>query len=45
MNKLLIKLAMHYLEMSAMFMFLALSEDGSKKLETIKKVLEDDQRR
>lgn len=39
----LMKIAFHYLEMSAMFMLLAMS-NGTEKLDTIKKVLEADER-
>lgn len=40
----LMKIAFHYLEMSAMYMLLAMS-NGSEKLETIQKVLEEDERK
>ncbi len=44
MKNSLMKIAFHYLEMSAMYMLLAMS-NGSEKLDTIKKVLEEDVRK
>lgn len=44
MRNSLIKIALHYLEMSAIFMLLAISTN-SDKLEKIKKVLEEDEKR
>ena len=42
MKNSLMKIAFHYLEMAAMYMLLAMS-NGSEKLETIQKVLEEDE--
>ena len=44
MKNSLIRIALCYLELAAMFMLLALSPN-SKKLETVKKVLEEDEKR
>lgn len=44
MRNSLIKIAFYYLEMAAMFMLLAMSSNA-KKLETVKKVLEEDEKR
>lgn len=44
MRNSLIKIAFYYLEMAAMFMLLAMSAN-SKKLDQIKKVLEEDEKR
>lgn len=44
MRNSLIRIALYYLEMSAMFMLLAMSSNA-KRLETVKKVLEEDEKR
>lgn len=44
MRNSLIRIALYYLEMSAMFMLLAISSNA-KKLDTVKKVLEEDEKR
>lgn len=44
MKNSLIKIALYYLEMAALFMILAMSPN-SKKLEKIQKVLEEDEKR
>lgn len=44
MRNSLIRIALYYLEMAAMFMLLAISVNA-KKLETLKKVLEEDEKR
>lgn len=43
MRNSLLRIAYRYMEMAAMFMLLAMS-NGTDKLETIKKVLEEDER-
>lgn len=44
MRNSLIKIALYYLELSAMFMLLALSANA-KNLDTVRKVLEEDEKR
>lgn len=44
MRNSLIRIALYYLEMAAMFMLLAMSTNA-KKLETVRKVLEEDEKR
>ncbi|MCQ2398182.1 MAG: hypothetical protein MJ052_02635 [Sphaerochaetaceae bacterium] len=44
MRNSLIRIALYYLEMAALFMLLAMSPNA-KKLETIQKVLEEDEKR
>ena len=44
MRNSLIRIALYYLEMAAMFMILAISSN-EKKLETVRKVLEEDEKR
>lgn len=44
MRNSLIRIALYYLELSAIFMLLALSSN-SKKLKTVQKVLEQDEKR